>query len=234
MKIFGFRDAGSASSPGLPPVATMNSLEFSRLHHSHGRKPWIAFAIFLCFFGTLIIVLKMPVYHSTLHAYRSWNPDHPRGYTERNKGYQPPNPERAEQYDLNAGQDKVVFDTLIQEVLILGTADICRRRQWRLHGAACDPSHVHVVLSWWTFIPWNQVMEKLKNLLSLFLGRATGQSGRRWFVVKGSRKRVKDREHLEHLLKTYLPSYRGLFWREGMELPKDRTGAVGGDEKDGK
>ena len=37
----------------------------------------------------------MPVYHITLHAYRSWSPDHPRGYTRRGKGYQKPDPEQA-------------------------------------------------------------------------------------------------------------------------------------------
>ena len=96
----------------------------------------------------------MPVYHFTLHAYRSWSPNHRRGYTERGKGYQPPNQERADQYDNNARQPKVTFDRLIQEVMILGAHDICRRRRWRLHAVGTEASHVHIVLSWRTFIPW--------------------------------------------------------------------------------
>ena len=69
-------------------------------------------------------------------------------------------------------------------------------------------------------------MQKLKNLLSLFLGRATNRPGQRWFVRGGSRKRVKDRDHLDHLLDTYLPDHRGVFWREGQPIPADRLGIL--------
>ncbi len=170
----------------------------------------------------------MPVYHFTLHAYRSWSPNNKHGYTERGKGYQPPNPSRANQYNYNAKQDRVAFDELIQQVLILGAHNICQTRRWRLHAVGSDPSHVHLVVSWTSFIPWKQVQEKLKNVLSLFLGRATQQPGRRWFVVGGSRKRVTDQEHLSYLLNTYLPDHVGVFWREGMELPEDTTGILDG------
>ena len=64
-------------------------------------------------------------------------------------------------------------------------------------------------------------MEKIKNLLSLFLGRMTNKPGRRWFVVGGSRKRVLDQNHLDHLCTTYLPNHPGIFWREGLPLPQD-------------
>jgi hypothetical protein len=49
------------------------------------------------------------VYHFTYHAYRSWRPDHPRGYTKKGEGYQPPDPEIAEEYDERATQDPVEF-----------------------------------------------------------------------------------------------------------------------------
>ena len=169
----------------------------------------------------------MPVYHFTLHAYRSWRPDHPRGYTKRNEGYQPPDPELAQQYDDLAKFPPVEFDQEIQEILILGAHDICTRRGWRLHGIGTDPEHVHIVLSWKTYTPWRQVMEKLKNLLSLFIARAKSVPGRKWFVVNGSRTRVLDDEHLKYLLNTYLPSHRGLCWREGRQLPEDRHGLFG-------
>lgn len=168
----------------------------------------------------------MPVYHFTLHAYRSWSPAHRRGYTQRGKGYQPSDPRKAEEYDERAKQEKVTFDTLIQEVLILGAEDICRQRGWRLHGVGTEPSHVHMVVSWKIYLPWREVMEKLKNVLSLFLGRVAGQKGRRWFVTGGSRKRVENTEHLTYLLNEYLPDHPGLYWREGMALPEDRKGVL--------
>jgi len=168
----------------------------------------------------------MPVYHFTLHAYRSWSPAHRRGYTRKQLGYQKPDARRALQYDGLAKHPKVVFTPELQEVLVLGCADICKRRGWRLHAIATDPSHFHCVVSWRGFLEWHLVMEKLKNLLSLFLGRATRESGRRWFVNRGSRKRVINPDHLDYLVKTYLPDHRGSQWREGKPLPRDRFGIL--------
>jgi hypothetical protein len=56
-----------------------------------------------------------------------------------------------------------------------------------------------MVVSWKIYLPWREVMEKLKNVLSLLLGRAVEQKGRRWFVTGGSRKRVENTEHLNYL-----------------------------------
>ena len=52
-------------------------------------------------------------------------------------------------YDDRANQPPASFDaTAIQEILILGTYDICRRRGWRLHGVGTDERHFHWVVSW--------------------------------------------------------------------------------------
>jgi hypothetical protein len=164
----------------------------------------------------------MPVYHFTLHAYRSWSPAHRRGYTQKQIGYLPPDRARARNYDELAKHPKVAFTPDLQGVLILGCADICKRRGWRLHAVGTDRSHIHCIISWRGFLQWHLVVEKLKNLLSLFLGRATRQAGRRWFVTRGSRRRILNPDHLEYLVSEYLPDHPGTFWREGLELPSDR------------
>ena len=79
--------------------------------------------------------MQMPVYHFTLHAYRSWRPDHPKGYTKRGEGYQPPDPEQARKYDERATQEPATFDEETQRVLIRSAYDFCHRRKYRLHGA---------------------------------------------------------------------------------------------------
>jgi len=169
----------------------------------------------------------MPVYHFTVHAYRSWGPSKPRGYTQRRKGYLRPDPKMQEDYDNRAKQEPASFDDRdIQEILILGTYDICRRRGWRLHGVGTDEKHYHWVVSWRGFIPWQEVRKITKNILSLLLNRVTGQEGRRWFVRDGSRKRVENDEHLNYLKKKYLPDHRGLHWVEGNSLPEDRYGIL--------
>ena len=170
----------------------------------------------------------MPVYHFTVHAYRSWGPAKARGYVQRGKGYLPPDPNMQRNYDDRAKQPPATFDErTIQEILVLGTYDVCARRKWRLHGVGTDPLHFHWVVSWGGFLPWQEVRRQTKNVLSLLLNRITGQKGRRWFVRDGSRKRVTDDDHLNHLLKRYLPDHRGTFWCEGMPLPKDRFGILG-------
>ena len=169
----------------------------------------------------------MPVYHYTVHAYRSWGPSKPRGYTRKGEGYFPPDPKMQQEYDSCANQDPASFtDEVIQDILILGTYDICRRRGWRLHGVGTDDLHWHWVVSWRGFYPWQEVRRITKNVLSLLLNRITQQKGRRWFVRDGSRKRVTCDEHLEYVLKKYLPDHRGRFWREGMPLPPDRFGIM--------
>jgi hypothetical protein len=73
---------------------------------------------------------------------------------------------------------------------------------------------------------WQYVRDKLKNILSLFLGRLAGQQGKRWFVADGSRKRVNDRDHFDYLVQRYLPKHRGVFWKEGEPLPEIPDGIL--------
>ena len=162
----------------------------------------------------------MAVYHFTLHAFGTWRADHPRGYTIRGKGYQPPDREEQSRRDQNLTQPVISFDEPMQRILIVGTYDICHRRGWRFHGAGNDATHFHALISWKDYVHWQNVRDKLKNLLSLFLGRWTGIENQTWFVEGGSRKRVATRGHYNHLLETYFPDHPGVFWREGLPLPE--------------
>jgi hypothetical protein len=161
----------------------------------------------------------MPVYHFTLHAYRSWRADNPRGYVHHTDGLQEPNPDIADARDRNANFDEVNFDAKMQAIMIRAALETCRRKSWRLHGAGSDKTHIHFALSWRKYQKWDDVMNRLKNALSFVLGRDIGPRGRKWFVRGGSRKRVKDQAHLDYLLDTYFPDHRGVFWREGMPIP---------------
>ncbi len=161
----------------------------------------------------------MPVYHFTLHAYRNWRPDHPRGYTKRGKGYQPPDPEEAKKYDERAQQEPAEFSRVVQALIIRFTHDFCARRRFRFHGAANEPGHIHLVLSWRGYSAWNEVLRRMKNLLTTKLNQYFNTPAQRWFVRGGSRKRVGNSGHLAYLLNTYLPDHRGVCWRDGLPLP---------------
>ena len=77
----------------------------------------------------------------------------------------------AESYARVAKQPPVIFTTQIQKILINTARAECAAQNWRLYAAATDRTHVHLLISWKTFIPWNDVIKRLKNILSNRLGR---------------------------------------------------------------
>jgi hypothetical protein len=89
----------------------------------------------------------VPVYLFSYHAYRSWMPDNPRGYTKRGMGYQPSDEDIAEQYRINAKSDGILFDETLQRALLEEGLTACEFQGLRLHGAATEPSHAHYLVS---------------------------------------------------------------------------------------
>jgi REP element-mobilizing transposase RayT len=160
------------------------------------------------------------VYLHTWHAHRSWNADNPRGYVRRGTGILPPDPEMARNYNRAATQQRLIFTDDLQRVLIDGCRDICGRRNWRLHQVIAVSSHVHALISCKDeAVTWEHVRDTLKRLLGWMLAKHTGLKGQHWFARKGSRKRVRDREHFNHLMQRYLPDHAngrrgGTGWRE--------------------
>jgi hypothetical protein len=162
----------------------------------------------------------MPIYHFTIHAYRSWRPDHPRGYTKKGEGYQLPDTDRAKAYDAAATQEAVKFDGRIQRMILSMTHSICEREGWRLEVFGADPSHLHIVVSWRKFQRWEEADRRLKNLLALRLNRQHRTAGKRWFVRgRSAPRQVKDERHFARLKDRYLPDHPGIYWRRGMPLP---------------
>jgi len=163
----------------------------------------------------------MAVYFFCIHAYRNWRPDHPRGFTKKGDGYQPPDHDLAEQYDLNAVQEPASFDDPIQREILVYSHDICTTEGWKLEAIGFDPGHLHVLISWQDFVDWKWVDQRLKNLLALKLNRRHDSPGRRWFARRhGAPRRVDDRGYFDHLVEKYIPDHPGLFWKHGMELPR--------------
>jgi REP element-mobilizing transposase RayT len=140
----------------------------------------------------------MPVYHFTLHAYRSWRPDNKRGYVRRGGKLHPPDAAQAQKYDARAKHEPAVFTTEVQRILIRTAANFCERRKLRLHAAGSDPSHIHFVISWRAYSSWTEILRRLKNILSKELNEQL-HCTRPWFVRGANSKRVSNRGHLELL-----------------------------------
>ena len=170
--------------------------------------------------GELRDNLRMPVYLITAHSYRSWNADNPRGYVQRGRGIQPPDPEKAQRFDQLARQERVRFYLDLHPTIIDGCRDICHRRGWRLHQVVVVSSHVHALVSWRDrATTWHVARDTIKRLLGWMLAKHTSLTGRKWFSRGGSRKRVRDRDHFNYLMTDYLPKHAmgrrgGSGWRE--------------------
>ena len=160
----------------------------------------------------------MPVYLISLHSYRSWRADNPRGYVRHGeKTICPPNANVQKKWDERAKYERVRFDAEMQRVIIEATRDACARRSWRLHAVAVTPTHVHAMVSWRIQVGWKKVSDTLKRVLGYLLATRVGPKGRRWFSRGQSRRRIDDRAHFDHHMQIYLPKHRkqrGTVWRE--------------------
>ncbi|MEX0774362.1 MAG: hypothetical protein WD042_01475 [Phycisphaeraceae bacterium] len=161
----------------------------------------------------------MAVYMFTYHAYRSWMPDNRRGYVRRKKGIQPPDPRMAENYRRRARHAAVHFDDELCESIIDAARGVCRRKNWRCHADVAVWSHFHVVVSWRQFVDARRARTVLRRAITVELRDRQNQR-RPWLSRGESTKRVRDRRHLDHLVKTYLPTHRrygGKQWSEGAD-----------------
>ncbi len=158
----------------------------------------------------------MPCYLFTFHAFGTWMPDREEGFVRREQGILAPNEELAKQYRDRTKENEVIFDARLQLLLIEETRIACEKQQYRSHCIATAPTHVHALVSWSDERPWLKIRNGLKSSLTRRLNRAVQQRDK-WFVESASRKQVKDDDHFDHLVNTYLPSHGGWKWREGGE-----------------
>ena len=158
----------------------------------------------------------MPCYLFTFHAFGTWMPDREEGFVRRKEGNLPPDEDLARAYRGRAKEDEVTFDSRLQLLLIEEARVACEKQRYRGHYIATEPTHVHVLASWPDERDWMKIRRGLKTSFSLRLNRDVRRRDK-WFVENASRKQVKDDEHFDHLINSYLPSHGGWKWREGGE-----------------
>jgi REP element-mobilizing transposase RayT len=152
----------------------------------------------------------MPVCLFTFHAYGSWMPDRTEGYVQRGRGVLPTDPEMARAYRSRQNNLDVVFDFGTRETIIEIVQTAAAAKSLQIHGIATDPTHVHALLAWRDDRTAVRGRQKLKESLTRGLNQRFGQQA--WFSRGGHDRRVRDREHLTHLLNQYLPSHIGPNW----------------------
>ena len=154
----------------------------------------------------------MAVYLFTFHTYRSWMPDHRRGYVKRKHGIQPSDAQMATAYQRRARFERIVLDEPARTVALKAVDRVCSapsRPDWELHLAVAVFNHVHALVSWRQFIDVVRARAVLHRAITVDLRDALGlPTGRPVLSRGGSRKRVVTRRHYDHLKHTYLPSHR--------------------------
>lgn len=150
----------------------------------------------------------MAVYLFTFHAYRSWMPDHRRGFVQRGKGILKSNTEIAASYERRAKFDRVRFNDndcrlLLDEALVVCNAP---SREWRLHIGVSVFNHLHLLVSWENFVDVKRAKAVFHRALTVVLRDVYGED-RAWLARGGSQKRIVTRQHFGRLLCTYLPSH---------------------------
>ncbi len=158
----------------------------------------------------------MPCYLFTWHAYGTWMPDRPQGYVRRGEGILPCNVVEAQRYRARQKEQPAAFDEATQKLLIEEATITAQFRRFRLHGVATELTHAHLLVSWHDERSFAQVRRGLRESLTRRLNADANR--RRWIVRGGSRRRVLDRKHFDHLMNSYLPKHSGWKWREDRGL----------------
>src|SRR5438874_1942649 len=123
-------------------------------------------------------------------------PNHKRGYTKRNEGYQPTDEEMARNYERRAKHEETVFTEAIERTLIEELIDSCTKLGIRLHAGTTEPTHIHGLTSWKHERGWMSIRKSLKTSLTKRLKHISTDIA----LSRGaSRKHVKNRAHFDYL-----------------------------------
>ena len=90
-----------------------------------------------------------------------------------------------------------------------------------MHAAAVNWTHAHAVVGWdGEEATWEVAQATLKRLVGWRAAKIAGTEGVPWVSDGGVPQRVRDEEHLRELVWEYLAKQGGMYWREGMEVPR--------------
>ncbi len=157
----------------------------------------------------------MAVYLFTLHTYRSWMPDHKRGYVKRKQGILSTDEDRAEAYTRRANHERFLLTGDHCDTVIATTIATCGKYHWQPHAIIVVPNHLHVLISWRGYHKLESIRALLKRALTQTLRQHLPDPRQPVFSRAGSIKRVKHPAHYQHLMRHYLPAhgrYRGKLW----------------------
>ena len=164
----------------------------------------------------------MPTFLFTFHAYRSWMPDHPRGYTKRGVGYLAPDPTMQRAYERCATYLPTIFDHSLQRELVRHVLTIPNHIAVDIFAVATETSHIHILCGWSIDRSWESIRDSIKRSISIKLKQLATAEKPLFLSAGASRKQVLNQEHFDHLIHQYLPNHSGSAWykHRGFVKPK--------------
>jgi hypothetical protein len=166
----------------------------------------------------------MAVFVGTVHAYRSWREDDPRGHVQRGEGLRKPNASRAKWRAEHARNEPARFDRALQEIFVRVVEEIIKEFDFRLHAQSATRTHLHVLMSFRSpactcgaskyclaSCPARQLTEKYLARLKRKLGQAAAKhhntKRRPWLSRGWDITPVRNRDHFNYLVEEYLPKH---------------------------
>ncbi len=167
----------------------------------------------------------MPVYLMTVHAYGTGSEDHRNGYVQRDEGLKPSSERLAQWRREQAKHEPAEFTAELQKLIIDVAEQISLERDVELHASTATATHAHELIAFRSpacscgaseycladcpaRAHAQAVLTRMKQKMGQAVARHEKTNGRRpWFSRGWDITPVRDREHFDHHLRTYLPKH---------------------------
>jgi hypothetical protein len=159
----------------------------------------------------------------TMHAYRSWVEDNPRGYVQRGqRGVQAPNVGISNYRSGIALHSPMRFNVSQMQLAITTTREVCGKLGFDAIAGSCTATHLHVLVGLTGAAltggaregdqgkDTNALCARIKSIVGWRLSQQLGTTGNRWFSRGKDATPVIDEAHLRYLVGTYLPKHEML------------------------
>jgi REP element-mobilizing transposase RayT len=144
----------------------------------------------------------------TWPTYGTWLPGDERGWNQRGRGPQPPDPIRKMEAQARMTEHACILDEEQRRLVEATIAEHCKLRGWELHAVNCRSNHVHVVvtadrdprtvrnqLKAWCSRRLKELEERRRADPSL--APRAGGLRQHWWTERGSHRYLGDNDSLE-------------------------------------
>ena len=131
----------------------------------------------------------------TISTYGTWLPGDARGWTERKRGWQMPDPVHELEAKAKLSEDACILSAEQRKLVEAQLEETCQFRKWVLQAKNCRSNHMHIVVG-----AYNVAPKKIRIDLKAWCTRRLKESDptrQNWFTERGSIRWLFDDESLD-------------------------------------